>query len=84
MANIKQRAKTGIFDYRRVVPERLRGHLPPVVGFPDKPDRCEFTQSLETRNVRDANKAAAELDACVDGAFADAERRRAATGYRSI
>jgi hypothetical protein len=75
MANIKIRAKTGLYEYRRVVPERLRGHLPPVPGFPDKPDRVEFTKSLSTRNVREANKVAAELDALVDAAFADAEQR---------
>ena len=79
MANIKIRAKTRMFEYRRVVPERLRWHLPPVVGFPDKPYRTEFTQSLGTRLVREANQAAGKIDARIDAAFAEAERRLADT-----
>ena len=56
MANIKARVKTGLYEYRRVVPERLRDHLPPVVGFSEKPGRIEFTKSLGTRIVREARR----------------------------
>lgn len=77
MANIRLRATAGLYEYRRVMPECLRDHLPPVIGFSAKPDRIEFTKSLATRNVREANRTAAAIDTVVDAAFAEAERRAA-------
>ena len=74
MANIKKR-RNGVYEYRRVVPIRLRGHLPPVPGFADKTTRTEFTRSLETPVVREANKRAATIDALIDRAFVEAEQR---------
>jgi integrase len=73
--HVRRRPKTGIYEYRRVVPPRLRGHLPPVEGFPNKADRSEFTQSLGTRSIPEANRSAAAIDTRVSAAIAAAERR---------
>ncbi|MFZ4410371.1 MAG: DUF6538 domain-containing protein, partial [Paracraurococcus sp.] len=51
-AYCRQRAKTGLYEYRRVVPPDLRLHVPDVPGFTQKLGRIEFTKSLRTRNVR--------------------------------
>lgn len=82
MANIRVHPKTEILWYRRVIPARLRPHVPPVEGFALKPDRTEFTKTLGTRSKAEANRKAAALDRLVDEALRDAERRLAASnGY---
>ena len=74
MSHIRLRPKTGLFEYRRAVPERLRGHVPHVDGFSDNPSRIEFTRSLGTNRKADANRLAARLDMAVEIALTEAER----------
>src|SRR3954454_6997780 len=74
MSHIRKHPTTGIFWYRRVVPPLLRGHMPPVPGFDDKPDRTEFSKTLRTRDKGEANRAAALIDRADDTALTQAER----------
>jgi hypothetical protein len=74
MSHIRKHPTTGIFWYRRVVPPPLRGHMPSVPGFDDKPDRTEFSKPLRTRDKGEANRAAALIDRAVETALTQAER----------
>lgn len=73
MAYTRKHPKTGIYWYRRAVPPRLRGHLPPVSGFGNKTDRTEYTKSLETRDLRQANRKAGEIDRRIQAALDQAQ-----------
>jgi integrase len=81
MSYVKVRPKTGLYEYRRVVPPELRAHLPPVPGFTLKPGRTEFTKALGVGAKREAeaNRRAAEIDRVVEAALrhaAEAARRQ--------
>lgn len=72
MSYIRKHAKTGIYWYRRAVPLRLREHLPPITGFAARV-RTEITKSLETRDLRTANRMAGEIDRRVQAALDQAQ-----------
>ncbi len=84
MSYVRLRAKTGLYEYRRVVPPHLRALVSQVQGFAEKPGRTEFTQSLGTSSKAEANRQAAMLDQRVQAALDAAEvrlaRRPSATG----
>ena len=75
MSYIRLHPKTGIYQYRRPVPDWLKGRAPPVIGFPDNPNRAEWTKSLGARRGEEAraNRLAAELDGPVEAAIAAAK-----------
>ena len=74
MSHIRLHPKTGLFQYRRAIPERLRGHVPHVDGFSENSSRIEFTRSLGTNRKADANRLAARLDMAVEIALTEAEK----------
>ncbi|MDP2356210.1 MAG: hypothetical protein Q8M31_09130 [Beijerinckiaceae bacterium] len=78
MSYIRRHPKTGVYWYRRSVPERLRGLLPVVDGFQDKSGRVEFTRTLKTKDEREANRQAATLVLAVQRAIDIAEKKLAA------
>jgi hypothetical protein len=78
MSYFRLRKKTGLYEYRRFIPPELRGHLPPVTGFPDKPGRTKFTLALGTAKVAEANQRAAEIDGQVQQAIDAAKAKLAA------
>jgi integrase len=71
--HVLQHRRTGMFWFRRVVPERLRPVLDDVPGFPAKPGRRELTVSLRTKDRREAHIRAAGYVQAVGRAFAQAE-----------
>lgn len=73
MAYTRKHPKTGMYWYRRAVPPRLRSHLPPVSGFRSKAARTEYTKSLDTRDLRQANRKAGEIDQRVQAALDQAQ-----------
>jgi len=77
MSYVRLRGKTGIYEYRRVIPPRLRAVIPSVDGFDSKPGRTEFTKSLDTQAKAEANRRAAIIDRQVQAALDDAENRLA-------
>ena len=77
MSYVRKRARTGIFEYRRVIPPELRPFIHQVTGFATKPGRTEFTQSLQTRFEAEANRRGAALDQHVQIGLDDARNRRA-------
>lgn len=77
MSYVRLRAKTGRYEYRRVVPPHLRALVPQVAGFGDKPGRTEFTQSLDAASKPEANRIGAALDQRVQAALDVAEARAA-------
>ena len=77
MSYIRKHPQTGIFWYRRAVPKALRPHLPVVEGFARKPERSEFTKTLETRAEAEANRRAAGIDVVVQAALDKAKQRLA-------
>jgi len=62
MSYVRLRGKTGIWEYRRVIPPRLRPVIPSLEGFDSRPGRTEFTKSLDTRAKAEANRRAAIID----------------------
>src|SRR5687767_5124250 len=68
----RKHPRTGLYWYRRVVPPALRGSVPPVEGFEHKPERVEFSKTLNTRDKAEANRAAALLDRAVEAALQEA------------
>lgn len=72
------RRQSGIYWYRWTIPARLRPVMPPVTGFPDLPNRVDFTISLRTADVRLANIRAAAYEPRVAAAIQQAERVLAA------
>jgi hypothetical protein len=77
MSYVRLRGKTGIYEYRRVIPPRLRSVIPTVEGFDSRPRRTEFTKSLDTQAKGEANRRGAIIDQKVQAALDDAERRLA-------
>lgn len=75
MGYTEWRKKTKTYWYRRVVPARLRGHVPLVAGFPDNPSRTEFNKNLNVVDKAAASRAAARIDALVQPALDAAEAR---------
>ena len=71
---VRKHPVTGIFWYRRAVPPHLRGSLPQVAGFAHNPNRAEFVKTLRTRDIADANRAAARIDVTVQEAMDMAEQ----------
>ena len=71
-SHIRKHPRTGLYWYRRVVPPALRGSVPPVEGFEHKPERVEFSKTLNTRDKAEANRAAALLDRAVEAALQEA------------
>ncbi|WP_082468586.1 tyrosine-type recombinase/integrase [Acidiphilium sp. JA12-A1] len=72
MSYVRKHSKTGIYWYRRAVPPRLREHMPPISGFPARV-RTEITKSLETRDLRAANRLAGDIDRRVQRALDQAQ-----------
>jgi integrase len=77
MSYVRLRGKTGIYEYRRVVPPRLRSVIASVEGFDSRPGRTEFTKSLDTQAKGEANRRGAIIDQKVQAALDDAESRLA-------
>jgi integrase len=75
MSYVRLRGKTGIYEYRRVIPPRLRSVIPSVEGFDNKSGRTEFTKSLDTKSKTEANRRGGIIDQNVQAALDDAERR---------
>ena len=73
--HIRKTRKSGTFEYRRAVPERIRPFINEIEGFETKVGRKELTKSLSTRNQREANALASVIDANVQSAFDAAELR---------
>jgi len=71
--HIRKIRKSGTFEYRRAVPERIRQFVAEIEGFETKVGRKELTKSLGTRNQREANALASVIDANVQSAFDAAE-----------
>ena len=71
--HIRKTRKSGTFEYRRAVPERIRQFVAEIEGFETKVGRKELTKSLGTRNQREANALASVIDANVQSAFDAAE-----------
>jgi len=69
------RTKTKTYWYRRVVPARLRGHVPAVAGFPDNATRTEFNKNLKVSDKAAASRAASKIDLLVQEALIAAEAR---------
>ena len=69
------RTKTKTFWYRRVVPARLRGHVPAVAGFPENATRTEFNKNLKVSDKAAASRAASKIDLLVQEALIAAEAR---------
>jgi hypothetical protein len=77
VANIRLHPKTGIYQFRKAVPEDVRDHLPEIPDLPGKPGRVEITKSLGTRIKAEANRQATRLDALVKAAIEEARQRLA-------
>jgi hypothetical protein len=71
---VRKHPVTGIYWYRRAVPPHLRGSLPEVAEFKHNPARVEFSKTLRTRDMAEANRAAAALDRSVQKAIEAAEQ----------
>ena len=69
------RTKTKTYWYRRVVPARLRGHVPAVASFPDNATRTEFNKNLKVSDKAAASRAASKIDLLVQEALIAAEAR---------
>jgi hypothetical protein len=77
VANIRLHPKTGIYQFRKAVPEDVRDHLPEIPDLPGKPGRVEITKSLGTRIKAEANREANRLDALVEAAIEQARQQLA-------
>jgi integrase len=71
---VRKHSATGIFWYRRAIPPHLRGAVPEVPGFAHNPARVEFSKTLRTRDMAEANRAAARIDGSVQKALEAAEQ----------
>jgi hypothetical protein len=82
MSYVGLRSETGIYEYRRVIPPRLRSVIASVEGFDNKPGRTEFTKSLDTRAKAEANRRGAIVDLKLQAALDRAASRLATPSAR--